>query len=243
MKIHLWNAFASNNSGSYTIVGSFRDTAVAAEVAAELAAVVAAHSAWLEGEREGQAVSPLEAFAGRHGLELEEGVVGSDAWPQYGPPPEVAAMAGQVVLHAPYTVTMPRLFGQWFYRKGGEVDVTLDHSHDPLICQLGVWWPLDAAERASAMVAELAADAAVAAALEPAADELEPVAFRRLAWRTSDLFGEPSLLIGAVFGDLVAGIRALAALCDRHEVAYRQVRIIEALVAGEPLAHFGPGSE
>ena len=46
MRIRIWNAYASNNSGSYTIVGRFESDESAAKLAAELLAVVKAQSAW-----------------------------------------------------------------------------------------------------------------------------------------------------------------------------------------------------
>jgi hypothetical protein len=69
MRIRLFNAFASNNSGSYTIVGSFRDEATAEEVALLLQRACDAHSAWYEEHNDEQhGESPLDSFAQREGL-------------------------------------------------------------------------------------------------------------------------------------------------------------------------------
>jgi hypothetical protein len=48
VKIKIWQAFASNNSGSYTIVGSFGTPEQAAEVAAALREMAERHTVWLK---------------------------------------------------------------------------------------------------------------------------------------------------------------------------------------------------
>lgn len=63
MRIQVWQAFASNNSGSYTIAGRFEDAAIAHTVAAELGELIVAHSAWLRDHPwEDTDGSPLQAF-------------------------------------------------------------------------------------------------------------------------------------------------------------------------------------
>lgn len=145
MRLRAWNAFASNNSGSYTIVGRFPDEGTARAVAEELAALVAEHAKWFEtvgyGRWEAPERSPLEQFAEAQGLGVGQGIGRSDDWPDHGSPPEVLADGTQVVLHVDYTITMPPLFGALMYRRGGRVDVELDHSHAPLVWVHEVWWP------------------------------------------------------------------------------------------------------
>lgn len=133
MKIRLYRAFASNNSGSYTLVGRFRDEATAVDVAAALSALCAAHTAWWSAEDQPDRLdgSPLRAFLDANGL------VGTpddvwDHWPQYGPPPQVIQSATKVVVLVPYTVTMPAALGEYVYRRGGRVELELEHSHSPL---------------------------------------------------------------------------------------------------------------
>src|SRR5688572_28006469 len=109
MRIRLWSAFASNNSGSYTIVGSFRDAALAEEVARLAQEACDAHAAWREARSdEAEGESPLDAFLEREGLPAERPGRGED-WPLYGPKPTAIATGHQVILHAPYTLTMPPL--------------------------------------------------------------------------------------------------------------------------------------
>ena len=80
MKIRIWNAFASNNSGSYVIVGSFPTEALAAEVSAELGAAAKAMSVWVQAP-EGD--SPLAALAAKYGIAYAPEDEGDDTWPQW----------------------------------------------------------------------------------------------------------------------------------------------------------------
>jgi hypothetical protein len=148
MKVQIWNAFASNNSGSYTLVGSFRDAELAAEVAAELARVSAEHEAWIQewsqkGWSKAPTPSPLEAFVLRHQLTRAEWAgagVGSD-WPAYGEDntPVVWAMGHQVFVHHDYTLTLPGAYGEFFYKRGGRVEAELGHTHHPLVALFHLW--------------------------------------------------------------------------------------------------------
>jgi hypothetical protein len=69
MQIHIWNAFASNNSGSYTIVGAFPTEAAAAQVAAELLPIMAAQTQWFEDRA--PAPSPLAQLVKKSGIDWE----------------------------------------------------------------------------------------------------------------------------------------------------------------------------
>jgi len=241
VRIRVWTAFASNNSGSYTIVGRFAEAERAAEVAAELAEMIAAHTAWhAEHMYEDSEDSPIVAFARARGLAATAALGAGDEWPQYGEPPSVTAVDRQVVVHAPYTVSLPRTFGELFYARGGAVDTCLDHAHEALVVHFEAWWPWqwDAELRALGLAGLLAAVqdpgspvwAHVRAAREEESGLPQLVCAR-------DLEGsEAPLVIAAVFADLIAGVAALAALAAVYGAEHR-VRIFEALDHRDPLSH------
>lgn len=213
MRIRLFSAFASNNSGAYTIVGRFADAEAAAGVAELLQGVVDAHSAWHEANpwEEGGA-APLDDFARAQGLrEARHGR--GDEWPQHGAPPTVLAVDRQVVVHAPYTVTLPPVFGEAFYAAGGRVEVELDHTHERLAVEFS-WYRADLKY----------GDPRIGPALDDFEARLRPVLDALLtlgetdgrptvapAWHR-DGFGQRHL--SAVFVDLVAGVRAVQAVAD-----------------------------
>lgn len=228
MRIRAWNAFASNNSGSYVIVGSFPTAELASEVAAELQDVATAHSAWYELHDE-SSQSPLDAYATKLGLSYEPKY---DDWPQYsGKPPSAWAIDTQVFVHSDYTVTMPRVIGHALYTRGGRVETEIDHAHHPLLATLEVWFPWKVRDRSDVpplvqnLVDELCGDGGTLAALS--ADH-QPVAWQgRTAGRPLD-FGAPDLLIGAVFKDLAAGFKAVSVAAASAGASVR-VRVAEAL--------------
>jgi len=242
VRIRVWNAFASNNSGSYTIVGRFDDAARAAEVARELEEVIAAHTTWhAEHNWEDSDESPLVMFARARGLDAHAKLGAGDAWPQHGAPPSVIAIDHQVIVHAPYTVTLPRTFGELFYVRGGVVDTTLDHAHHPLVVQIEVYWPYSwdeavRAARLAAMEAALMASETLwshVAGSEPW--RKEPVPAQMVCAHGRDWLEAP-LVVGAVFADLVEGVRVVAEIATAHEAQYR-VGILEALDRKDPLSH------
>src|SRR5262249_49958893 len=140
MRIRIWNAFASNNSGSYTIVGQFPTPELARDVAVELAPVIAEHNAWFDADAR-ELTSPLESFALQQDLTLEC----IDEWPQNGgnDSPEIIAIDHQVIIHHDFTATMPAAFGHYFYKRGGRVSIELNHSHTNIVCVFNVWWAWD----------------------------------------------------------------------------------------------------
>jgi hypothetical protein len=243
MKIQVWNAFASNNSGSYTIVGAFRDVAVAAEVAKEIAAVCQAHSAWLgEDGDSGMIGSPLHAFIVEHGLRWEDGRGSGDDWPHYGDPPTAEAIGHRVIVHAPYTITIPPTFGELIYARGGRVEIELDHAHEPLVVEVGVWWAhgtdeaIVARNRAAVRVA-IEADPAVQAALVHDDDDSPgPPRPGALRFRDRRSWMDPAITVGALLRDLITGARAIAAIADAHG-ARHTLRVFEALDERDPLGY------
>jgi hypothetical protein len=238
MRIRVFRAFASNNSGSYTLVGHFESVEDARAAEDALARVCAEHSEWQEtphGPDEGD--SPLDRFAKEHGLRPTP--AGGDDWPEYGPPPAVTRVDLQVLLHVPYTVTMPPLFGEFVYARGGRVALELDHAHHPVVVLFQFWFDVpwkeaDAEERARRMQP-------FRTALEEALPELitpkEPRTRPRIApaWQAEPTWG--SLSVGVVFPDLVAGVSAVRRLAEGHDKLRVTVRLQEALDdEGDPLA-------
>jgi hypothetical protein len=141
MRIRLYQAFASNNSGSYTIVGTFESSQDADDIASLLRAVCAEHGPWYEQhayDEDGE--SPLERFAREHGLS-DERPGRADDWPEHGPTPSITSVGHQVLVHVPYTVTMPRVFGELFYKRGGRVDIELDHAHEDRSVEMAFYVP------------------------------------------------------------------------------------------------------
>lgn len=245
MRIRIWNAFASNNSGSYVIVGNFRSEERASEVAAELLDVAKAHSAWRaeHGHEEavaGAPLSPIDAFARRHGIPLEDG---EEDWPQYSKAehPAVWSIGHQVFVHVDYTVTMPRLLGHYMYVRGGRVVTELNHAHHPIVAvfEIGIPWQqrkgLDIAARVRDIVDRLCA--------EDGALTLRRAGTHAPAWRGvvagEPAFGEADLTVGAVFDDLAAGFAGVAAAAKAHG-AYVYVTVSEAHGDGDPLAFLRP---
>lgn len=231
MRIRLWNSFASNNSGSYTIVGRFREAARAQAIAELLRPVLAEHSAWLEQEA-AAAEAPLHRFMREQGLhsddDQDEQVGLSDDWPQYGPPPEVVAIGEQVLVHCDYTVTMPRFLGELFYAQGGRVEVEVDHGHHATVVIFELYVPWDGPRAEAPAELARALERLLAGPIAEFADSRVPP-----AWASSG-FG-PMLQLGVVFQDLVEGVRAVQESLAAAPVRTR-MRVFEALrESGDPL--------
>jgi hypothetical protein len=156
MRVRIWNAYASNNSGSYTIVGSLPSAEVAREVAEELTAMIAAHTAWREAghDQADGSESPLAAFCRSHGLTRLPGAGESDDWPEHRGDnrPRVAVVGSQVVVHHEYTVSLPPTFGEFFYKRGGRVAHEDNHAHHPIVTIASFWWGWTKEQRAQAEV-------------------------------------------------------------------------------------------
>jgi ribosomal protein L7/L12 len=216
MRIRLYRAFASNNSGSYTLVGSFRTPEAATEAAALLQRICDEHHAWMEATpyaHEGPA--PLDAFVVEHGLTPASKPPGrEDDWPELGDKPSVVASGHQVLFHVPYTVTMPPLFGELVYRRGGRVAQELDHSHHDLAVEFS-YWPSKLPWNDPGKDAALDGFEALLRAELPALtqrrehDKRPPIepAFHRGDWSSRH--------VSVVFEDLVEGVRRVRGLADQ----------------------------
>jgi ribosomal protein L7/L12 len=213
MRIRLFSAFASNNSGSYTIVGRFADEATAAEVARIAQEASDAHDAWHSvNEWDDTGPAPLDDFVRAQGLREARHGRGDD-WPCHGAKPSVLAVGRQVMVYAPYTVTLPPVFGELFYAKGGRVEVELEHTHDPIAVEFA-WYPKDLSYGDPRLEPALDAfEALVRPELapliaRPGYDPRPPVppAWHRGSW------GQRHLSV--VFGDLLAGVQAVRSIAD-----------------------------
>jgi hypothetical protein len=230
LRIRLWNAFASNNSGSYTIVGSFSSPDAAAHAARDLAELCRAESGWRLAK--GPEPQPLAEFARAHALahNPDETV---DDWPEDDDDASVVHTDRQVVVHVAYTVTMPRLIGQFLYARGGRVDTEIDHAHHPIVCDLQFWprWS-DPARDAHAEGLRTALDGPDGLARRLAATGVEPVLLRSSTWHDAPV----RLLI--VLANLTAGVKTLADAARDHSCEAR-LRCLEA-EAGDPLRPWRP---
>ena len=230
MRIRAWNAFASNNSGSYVIVGRFPTEALAIEVAAELREVVTAHSAWLGTHDRPQATppSPLTTYAANLQLDFEPEW---DEWPQYSSQssPDVFAIGHQVFVYSDYTVSMPAVLGRVMYARGGRVDTEVDHAHHPIVATFEIYFPWKTRDQVD-----------IPASVQLIVDELhetlaglcvQPPAWQGATPERASKFMDVDLLFGAVFEDLVQGFAAVNAAVSRVNAALR-VRVAEALHDG-----------
>jgi hypothetical protein len=217
MDIFLFQAFASNNSGSYTIVGSFRDSAVATKVADILSKVTEEHNVWHEkhdGGEEGE--SPLDVFVKQFGLH-DSKPGRDDDWPNYNGSPTVVAIDNQVLVHVAYTVSMPRVYGEFFYVNGGRVQVELDHAHDDIAVEFTFWVQYNdpaKAEKLDAFEARLAEElgALISRAEHDQRPPIEP------AWYQGH-WGIRHLAV--IFRDLVDGVTLVGRLAREMGVDSR----------------------
>ncbi len=239
MKIHVWNAFASNNSGSYTIVGSFPNCQQAEDAAKELAELMRRHTEWLEsqdnqGTMHAKELSPLSEFIRLHGLRTSPDDYGG--WPEYGDDnsPMAFAIDSKVIIHHDYTVTLPREFGEYFYAKGGRVEQELNHAHNPIVavCELWIPWQqskqLDIPEKISDFLEALCV---------PGGSFLKhsSTGKYRPAWRSGDGLSNPQLTLGAIFDDLLLGFTSVNQVAKEHGFQ-TMVKVFEAFDQSDPLA-------
>jgi hypothetical protein len=250
MRIRIWTAFASNNSGSYVIVGNFPSEALAAEVAAELLDVAQRHSRWRDAHAYRSSAdappppsSPLAELAVRHAIVWEDKVYDDD-WPEHSGKdhPAVWAIGHQVFVHSSYTVSMPSLLGHVMYARGGRVATEIVHAHHPLVAvfEIGFCWQereeIDVPARVRDIIDTLCADDG---ALSLHGRRGHPPAWRGVVEGAEPGFGESDLVVGAVFDDLAAGFAGVAAAAQAHGAGLR-VSVFEAYGEGDPLAFLRP---
>jgi hypothetical protein len=239
MKIRIWNAFASNNSGSYTIVGRFNSDEVAAKVAAELLDVVKAHSGWVAAGGD-QQPSPLAAFVEKNRLSSYEGMGAGDDWPTYSQKdhPDVWTVGSQLFLFSDYQVSMPRVFGELIYARGGRVEYEVDHAHHPMATLFEIYWPWEGKTKEKV-------DDSVGQVLRALHEDVrfyenqsDGAAYH--AWRGGTESMEADLRIGCVFRDLVSGFMAVDTAA-RGAGASLNARVFEKLGAtDDPFAFLRP---
>lgn len=240
MRIRIWNAYASNNSGSYVIVGSFGKDVDVAAIATELQEVCRAHGRWMDEPGQNEA-SPLHEYARAKGVAVEpfgESEVQSDAWPdswdgrsEDPDDPAVWAAGTQLFIHSPYTVSLPRVFGQLIYQLGGAVFSHENHAHDALVTRCSFYWPYKlegTQERRRDFLAELCADGGPLARF--CSGHHWP------AWR-SPAGHIPYVELAAVLDHLPEGSKALHELAEAH-AANASFRIMEALDPQDPCSFF-----
>jgi hypothetical protein len=240
MRVRIWNAYASNNSGSYTIVGWLPSEEVAREVAEKLTAMIEAHTAWYEGElNQGDGSgSPLALFCRDHGLDWSPGDGWHDDWPEHSDDnrPRVAVIGKQVIVHHEYTVSLPAAIGAFFYKRGGRVQSEENHAHHPIVAIASFWWGWTEAQRAQGEIELprlLAALTAPDGVLMQGTSPMWPA-----AWRAGGY--EFPLTVGVVFENLIDGVAALNEAARRHG-ARMQVRLHEAPDETlDPLSHMRP---
>lgn len=242
MRVRIWNAYASNNSGSYTIVGSLPSEEVAREVAEELAAMIEAHAVWLAAERtqEDASESPLATFCRAHDLTWSSGDGEGDDWPEHSEDnrPRVTAIGNQVVVHHEYTVSLPPVFGAYFYKRGGRVQHEENHAHHPIVTTASIWWGWTKELRARA---EIELPHLVAALTAPDGFFMQGTSTTwPAAWRVGG--HGPMLTVGIVFENLIDGVSTLHEVVCRHD-AQMHVRLHEAPdEEHDPFAHLRPSS-
>lgn len=253
---HVYAAWASNNSGSYTLVGSFGDRDVARAAGERLATLFCDMRAFCT-EREAEVRRLIAAGEKRivlpevetpaHRLVAAEGLTplpadleNADSWPSDGGSAEgnVLVTGHQVIVHVGWTVTMPRALAELFFKAGARIDLELVHSHRPLVA-VATLHLVASGQSAEAREARRAALSSLRAELDT--QLLAPRPPRWIgddeprtphAWRASDYILE----LGLVPHDPVPELAAVGAIAERHG-AEMHVRFFEALSeGGDPLA-------
>lgn len=243
MRVSVWNAYASNNSGSYTIIGRLPSAEIAERTAHELREVIDAHTAWRDawnGETKLEE-SPLARFCNTHGLTWTEGDGGWNDWPDYGVDnrPRVTVSNVQVIVHHEYAAGLPPTFGALFYKRGGRVEHEVNHAHHPIVVTAGFYWPwteksreLQARELPRLLDDLTASEGFLATLSRPG---VSPV------WCLGgEAFGEMPLTAWAVFDELTTGVAALRKVATAHS-AEMHIKLGESLSESDPLAEFRVG--
>jgi ribosomal protein L7/L12 len=148
---HVYAAWSSNNSGSYTLVGSFSDSDAARTTGERLETLFREMSAFYTDRDEQvrrllaagetrivlpEVESPAHRFFATEGLAAPPGdFVDESSWPSDGGSAEknVLITGQQVIVHVGWTVTMPRALAELFFKAGARVDTEIDHAHHRLV--------------------------------------------------------------------------------------------------------------
>lgn len=148
--------------------------------------------------------------------------------------PSVIAAGSQVLIHEDYTVSMPKAFGEYFYRRGGRVDIELNHTHHPLITVLRFWVPWNDPDRSEREYDLLAMRESIDAAGSPLRAPLAEGTDLVIREVSFDMYW---FEVAAVFSDLVAGVRAAQELAHVTNVSLG-LSLSEAWSASpDPLEH------
>jgi hypothetical protein len=222
MRIRILRAFSGNNSGSYVLVGTFREAKAAEALASELQRVFEAHGKWLETQGSLRAdTSPLHEYATDQGLNTSTDVGTGDEWPTYGTTPTALHVDGQVLVFVDYSVTFPSFVGELVYKRGGRVSVELDHSHEPIVLSHTIWkhegW--NAPEDAQRAVDAFRADVEDGALAELYVDPSGKLPSRPPILANGFWSGNVQLVHAP--HDVGDGVRAVAALAGKHGLRTR----------------------
>lgn len=167
MRVRLFRAWASNNSGAYVLLGRFHHAAVAASVASTLNEALAAHDAWVLSRPPSKGDSPFMAFAQAHGLPMQDG------WVPWTHGMRCEVLDTQVLLDG-YAAEMPSAFVAFVAKHRGHVESEIIHAHGAVIVRVNLWMK-------DGYRPERAADAAAARARFEAAIESDPELTEALA--------------------------------------------------------------
>jgi hypothetical protein len=199
---------------------------------------VKAHSAWVTAGGTDQP-SPLAAFAEKNGLSTYEGIGAGDDWPTYSQMehPAVWTVGAQLFLFSDYQVSMPRIFGELIYARGGRVEYEVDHAHHPMAALFEIYWPW----QGKTEEAVTAGVRRILVALHEDASFFDNQAegAPSHAWQGGVTWG-PDLRLGCVFKDLISGFMAVDAAA-RAAGASVNVRVFEKLAeTDDPFAFLRP---
>jgi hypothetical protein len=166
-------------------------------------------------------------FAERNGLSSYEGMGAGDDWPEYSQQdhPEVWTVGSQLFLYSDYQVTMPRIFGQLIYARGGRVEYEVDHAHHPMAALFEIYWPWEG--KTKEKVAEGVEKILRALHEDPRFYENQSEGAPYHAWRAGTEWMEPDLRIGAAFANLITGFAAVDAAAQAAG-AHVNVRVHES---------------
>ena len=233
-RIRVFQSFASNNSGVYSLLGSFKKLESLAEVVAVLRQFAEAQAAWqdtAQGTAEAP-LSPLALLCEREGLSPPDD---AEAWDYDFSQVTVESIGHQIFVHSPSTITMPSTLAEPIARKGGRVSIEIDHAHHPVVATFAFWRPgayqRNDREERQREHAELRGE------IDPIAEQLRKPEYGEglglaPAWRDDD-YGITLGIVTHALPSAVAQLREIAARRGFNVVLH----VFEALSEhGDPLA-------